>query len=377
MSAAPPSLSHQLIKELHMRTRLHSERKFDARLSGSYRHCFMDSAPPPDPRMGQAAESMAANSAEQLAFAKQVYEEGKPRQAEMDRLSKAVTEQQIRIGDANEGRASQAWDRYNKTFVPIEDQFAAEAATAGGEADQELAAGRAAADVVSAKAANDEALTRDLTSMGVNPNAGKFVAIKRAGDVMDTASVAGAKTNARVGAKTQGIMLRQNTANLGRGLPAISAAQDGLSLGAGGAAGQSAGMGNNLFLQRGAQMQGGYSAAQQGLSDVYDAYNSQYQTQVGAVNAKNQAKGQIVGAGVGLGIAKSDRRLKSNIVRVGEDPRGFGLYEFEYRSEPGVRYFGAMVDEVEPVMPDAVAYDGDGYGAINYSLLGIDFRRID
>lgn len=281
-----------------MRNQLHSERKFDARLSGQFRYCLMEDAPDPDPRMGEAALAMAANSAEQLAFNKQIYEEGKPRQAEMDQLTRRLTEQQMDLSQRNEGRATQAWERYNTTFAPIEDQLAAEAATAGGEADQGVAAGRAAADVTASNALAADARTRNLTSMGINPNSGRFAATMRAGDTLDTATVAGAKTNARLGARAQGLTLRQNTANLGRGLPTMTAAADGLSLNAGNSAGANAQGGNNLYLQRGNQMNGGYSAAQNGLSDVYDAYNSQYQTQVGATNARNQATGTVVGMGL-------------------------------------------------------------------------------
>ena len=74
----------------------------------------------------------------------------------------------------------------------------------------------------------------------------------------------------------------------------------------------------------------------------------------------------------------SDRKLKENIVRIGTHPLGIGLYLFdykpEYRESSGFgRRFGVMADEVETVLPQAVAMHPDGYKRVDYALLGIDF----
>ncbi len=80
------------------------------------------------------------------------------------------------------------------------------------------------------------------------------------------------------------------------------------------------------------------------------------------------------------GAMVSDRRLKQDIVRVGEHPLGFGLYLFSYRPEHRAscgegRRFGVMADEVESIMPAAVVSRDDGFKAVDYSLLGIDLSR--
>jgi hypothetical protein len=72
----------------------------------------------------------------------------------------------------------------------------------------------------------------------------------------------------------------------------------------------------------------------------------------------------------------SERRVKENIVRIGDHPLGFGLYLFDYRPEfrpqwGQGRQFGVMIDEVEQVMPEAVCMHPDGYKRVDYSLLGI------
>jgi hypothetical protein len=66
------------------------------------------------------------------------------------------------------------------------------------------------------------------------------------------------------------------------------------------------------------------------------------------------------------GLFKSDRRLKSNIVRIGTHPLGIGVYEYDIGGE---RQRGVMADEVETVLPVAVLTRPDGYKMVNYGLL--------
>ena len=62
----------------------------------------------------------------------------------------------------------------------------------------------------------------------------------------------------------------------------------------------------------------------------------------------------------------SDRRLKSNIVRVGTHPLGIGIYEYDIFGE---RQRGVMADEVLEVMPEAVMTADNGYMMVNYGML--------
>lgn len=76
------------------------------------------------------------------------------------------------------------------------------------------------------------------------------------------------------------------------------------------------------------------------------------------------------------GMNASDRRLKLDIVRIGEHPLGLGLYLFTYKPEFQAewgygRQFGVMADEVEQVRPEAVATHPDGYQVVSYDTLGI------
>lgn len=100
-------------------------------------------------------------------------------------------------------------------------------------------------------------------------------------------------------------------------------------------------------------------------------------TQGGGCSASNDGTTcPASGGGTTMGMA-SDRRLKQDIVRIGDHPLGFGLYLFSYvpdrRAECGDgRYLGVMADEVELVMPEAVTTRADGFREVRYDMLGIE-----
>jgi len=73
-------------------------------------------------------------------------------------------------------------------------------------------------------------------------------------------------------------------------------------------------------------------------------------------------------------IMTSDRRVKRNVVRVGDHPLGIGLYLFDYDAERAARcgrgrHLGVMADEVEAVLPAAVSLAADGTKQVDYALL--------
>ncbi len=76
--------------------------------------------------------------------------------------------------------------------------------------------------------------------------------------------------------------------------------------------------------------------------------------------------------------AMSDRRAKTNIVKVGEEPDGLGVYDFDYRQDMGLdlpteRQRGVMADEVKELRPAAYIPDfmETGFAGVNYAALGV------
>lgn len=132
-------------------------------------------------------------------------------------------------------------------------------------------------------------------------------------------------------------------------------------------------------LRSGSQVQpltfSNVTGANVGAAPVFAATNAageagmdRYGIDVGAWN--NAASGLFrLGATAApyVATALSDRRLKSNIVRVGTHPLGIGVYEYDIF---GRREIGVMADELECVMPDAVSEHSSGFKAVNYAMIG-------
>jgi hypothetical protein len=79
--------------------------------------------------------------------------------------------------------------------------------------------------------------------------------------------------------------------------------------------------------------------------------------------------GSIASTAGGLfGIFKSDRRLKTDIVKIGEEPDGLGIYEFRYLLERD-RVTGVMADEVAKLRPHALGPTIQGYATVDYGAL--------
>jgi hypothetical protein len=87
---------------------------------------------------------------------------------------------------------------------------------------------------------------------------------------------------------------------------------------------------------------------------------------------------QLLGIGAQLGtaaiLAGSDRRLKTDIERIGTSPSGIPVYRFRYRQFPDHVWQGVMADEVDHV-PGAV-WSMHGWAWVDYSKLDVDFKRV-
>jgi hypothetical protein len=98
-----------------------------------------------------------------------------------------------------------------------------------------------------------------------------------------------------------------------------------------------------------------------------DAQNmAQFQADMQAKAARNEMIGNMVQGGV-TAFAMSDRRLKTDIKRVGTTDAGLPVYTYKYKGD-NTTQMGVMAQDVEKVNPEAVAEFG-GFKAVNYSLI--------
>jgi len=106
---------------------------------------------------------------------------------------------------------------------------------------------------------------------------------------------------------------------------------------------------------------------------------AQRANQLAAASANAQAKaahnaaiygaiGKAIGAAGEIGAAKaSDRRLKTDIKKVGVTESGLPVYTYKYKGS-NVTEMGVMAQDVEEVFPEAVV-EINGFKAVHYNLI--------
>lgn len=117
------------------------------------------------------------------------------------------------------------------------------------------------------------------------------------------------------------------------------------------------------------QMPGFSSAQRAETPNLLGATQMGYDAQLGAYNAQQAGLNNLLGAGAQLGSAAfmfSDRRLKSDIKRVGTHDIGVGIYEYTMMGMP---QRGVIAQELQAVRPDLVKRHANGYLMVNYGGL--------
>jgi hypothetical protein len=115
------------------------------------------------------------------------------------------------------------------------------------------------------------------------------------------------------------------------------------------------------------QFQGGGGASWQ-PPNTYQATQDQYNAQVNAANARRAQGAQTMGGLFSLGsMFFSDRRLKTNIQRIGATAKGLPVYSYDFFGQPEI---GVMADEAERMFPEAVALHPSGFKMVDYALIG-------
>lgn len=117
-----------------------------------------------------------------------------------------------------------------------------------------------------------------------------------------------------------------------------------------------------------ASMSGPTPQASVGGVDYAGMVQQNYQNKL---QASQSGLGGLFGLAGTLGagaISKwSDRRLKTEIKRVGTLDNGLPVYSYRYKSG-GAVHLGLMADEVERIHPEAVVEGHNGFKAVNYGM---------
>lgn len=340
------------------------------------------SAPAADPQIGAAALKQAEIAQQWLDFGKDQFAVGNERQKAMDELSTKLVDQQYGISQRQADWATQDRQRYTDKFIPIEDKFVSDAMNYATPEKQAEAAAEAKADVLNNAQAAQQANTRQMASMGVNPNSGRFQGVDRATDVATGLAAAGAQNNARNMVRDKGLALEADAANFGRGLPSQSAQATSVGIGAGQAAMGTSAAANQNFYQNNAQMGQAFQGGISGYGSSAQTLNNLYGNQINAWSAQQQSNatssaGLMSGlgslAGVGLMMMSSEEYKED------KEPVKGALEAVDSMPVEKWKYKEGVADEGEHVGPYAEDFKkatglGDGKSIDVISAIGLGLK---
>jgi hypothetical protein len=338
-----------------------------------------------DPQIGEAALKQADTGQQELEFYKQVYAESKPRLERAENLANQLTEQQLEISDFNQDIASQEWQRFQKTYVPVEDKMVSDAMTIDSEGEQARAAGEAAAGVQSQYDNGMAQGRRSMAAMGINPNSGRASALEQEGALGLAASKAGAATGARLAVRDRGVALRAGAANLGRGLGNTVSNAYGTAITAGNSSLNNQATVNNMANANANMVSQGYSGALSGYSGQANTLLNLKNSNLTALNMEQQADaassagyGQLAGQlGSAAIMAYSSKKVKTDKRKIDPNTVIKGLRRTpveKWRYKDGVadggEHIGPYAEDMQREFGDAAAPGGKMIDIV--SMIGIN-----
>lgn len=343
-----------------------------------------EAAPTPDPAIGQAALKQAQLGEQWMSFAKDAYAVSQVRQAELDSLTKEVTQKQIGLADEAASNARKDRQRYESVFLPAEDAFIDKARNYGSAEHQAEAAAEAGAEIQTQAGMARQAAERRNAAMGVAPDSGRAATLDRQSEIATALGTADAQNRARQGVRDKGLALEADIVNLGRGLPAQASAGASQSAALGSNAVGLTGQGNDAYARTTNIMGTGFDAASRGYGNqaniLNNLHNSEMDTWRANRDAQNQEMagwGSLIGTGLGL-LLPSDEEIKEDKTPVPEGEalnavRNMPVEEWSYKPgvEDGGRHVGTYAQDFK-----AQTGKGDGKTIPVVDAIGVTMKAV-
>lgn len=335
-----------------------------------------------DPAIGQAAIKEAELGEQWMNFAKEQFGVANKRQEEQDKIANQVTQQQLDASKQAQGWATEDRNRYENTFVPLQNEFIDKAQNWDSAERQQQMASEAKADVLTNAGQQRAATQRQQASMGVSPTSGRYAGVDRGAEGATALAAAGAQNQARNTVRNQAMSLKGDAINLGSGLGVNPATSLGLSSSTGSAAmGTTAG--NNAQAAGLTSMVGsGYQGAMNGYGSQANILNQQFQNNLANQQMKNQGSQSLWGglgslAGMGM-MAWSSKELKTDKTPV-EDGKALDavnsmpIEEWTYKDgvADGGRHIGPYAEDFQ-----RATGKGDGKAINLVDGMGLTMRAI-
>lgn len=290
------------------------------------------SAPAADPNIGIAATKSAETGQQMLAWMQE--------------------QAQVTNKWAEEDRT-----RFQETFIPLQDDFIAEANNFASPARKRSVQAQAGADVSLGINQNRQAANRQAMAMGINPASGRSRAASGRMATDSGIAVAGARNMAGRQVEDQGRQLRANAINMGSGMAVNPATSMGLSNGA---------------------IQSGGGAAMQGYNQQGGLLNQQYNQQMQSWQANQGAMGSLMGglgsmAGLFIGSSKGIKHDKKPVKNALGAVRDMPVEAWTYNKGEGDggRHIGPYAEDFKKATGI-----GDGKKIDVISMMGITLGAV-
>lgn len=253
--------------------------------------------------MNAAAVNNANISKDALDFYKQQYADSAPDRAAASKLAIDQATTQNKLSDAQLQSSQQSQDRYNSTFVPVENKIASDAMAYDTPARRESEAAAASADAERAISGQRDASTRAMERSGALPSSGRALAMQGTIDLGAAKIKAGAANTARRNVETVGAAKLADAAGVGRGVFTNNTTQAQIGLNAGNSS-VANGQVPLAVTQSGAQLMGqGFQTGIQGNTSAGNMYGNIAGIQNGTSAANGQSAAAAGTAVAGIAIA--------------------------------------------------------------------------
>lgn len=324
------------------------------------------------------AASSVALSADQLAWAKQVYAEQAPARDAAATRANALSDAQLAATQQQTQIAANAENQYTTTFQPLENQMASDAAGYDTPERRQAAAAAAAGGIESQVSAQRDASERALARQGVDPSSGKALGLAGAQNIAAAAAKAGAATQAERNVETVGAAKVADAVNLGRGIASSQATSAQLALAQGNSSVANSTTGLADTASGTGLVSGGYSGALSGLATAGSIYGSVANEQAAANSANSSifgGLGSVVGqyAGSTSGSKAITSLISDKNQKRGRKPastksslkglRDLKVEKWQYKpgsaaDDGGRDHVGPMAQDVQRGLGDAAAPGG-------------------
>jgi hypothetical protein len=264
---------------------------------------------------------------EQVALGREQLAYQKERAAKTDAITERLVNSNTALMDMQRDVAGKEYQRYQDTYVPLENQVAQQARDFDTEAQRERYAIQAGADVAQAARGAAGQTLRSQSRLGLRPSADAFAAVNSRLEAANTAGKAGAMTNARYAARDAGLQMKMNAINVGKGLPGTASTAAAGSVNASNSAASQT-FGANQSYNAGAASANSFTntglnfmnSAAQGYSNISNyglqSYGMQSQQMAAILNAAGAAYGRADGGAIDTPQYADGRRVVEGPGRV-------------------------------------------------------------